>query len=137
MVKALDRIASASPWSEQALAPYFSPSPGETHFALVMEQAGDCVGFLLFTRLLDEASIDNLAIAPGHQGKGLGKTLLIAGLEEMAAVGLYRCLLDVRESNVAARALYENNGFVVDGIRPRYYNTERGREDALLMSRRL
>jgi ribosomal-protein-alanine N-acetyltransferase len=46
-------------------------------------------------------------------------------------------MLEVRESNVAARALYENNGFVIDGVRPQYYKMQQGREDALLMSRRL
>ena len=134
---ALDGAVAVSPWSEQALSPYFSPSPGDTHRALVLEVAGEFAGFLVYTRLLDEASIDNLAIAPGYQGRGCGKVLLAAGLEDMAAAGLVRCLLDVRKSNLAARALYENNGFVVDGIRPRYYNTAQGREDALLMSRRL
>ncbi|TDG12180.1 ribosomal-protein-alanine N-acetyltransferase [Seongchinamella unica] len=134
---ALDRAVSASPWSEQVLAPYLRSSSADTHVALVLEVAGELAGFLFYTRLLDEANIDNLAVAQDHQGKGCATALLAAGLREMSAGGLVRCLLEVRKSNVAARALYENNGFVVDGIRPRYYKTARGREDALLMSRRL
>ena len=65
------------------------------------------------------------------------RALLLAALDRMSEAGLQRCMLEVRESNLAARALYENNGFIVDGVRPRYYRTDQGSEDALLMSRRL
>lgn len=133
----LDKDVSASPWSERALSPYVSPSPGGSHSALVLEVAGEFAGFLIYTRLLDEANIDNVAVASHLQGRGGGKALLETALDTMAAAGVQRCLLEVRESNLAARALYENNGFVIDGVRPRYYPTEQGREDALLMSRRL
>ena len=128
---------SATPWGEQAIGPYFRPSPGETHFALVLETAGETAGFLIYTRLVDEGSIDNLAVAAECRGRGLGSALLAAALRNMSAAGLRRCLLEVRESNLAARALYENNGFAIDGVRPRYYKTAQGFEDALLMSRRL
>jgi ribosomal-protein-alanine N-acetyltransferase len=40
-------------------------------------------------------------------------------------------ILELRASNVPARALYEQAGFVVAGRRPRYYP---GGEDALLMT---
>lgn len=136
-VLALDAQVSANPWSEQALQAYFRASPAGTHLALILEAATEFAGFLVYTRLLDEANIDNIVVAPDCRGRGYGRALLAAGLEDMAARGLVRCLLEVRESNLAARALYENNGFEVDGIRPRYYKTAQGREDALLMSRRL
>jgi ribosomal-protein-alanine N-acetyltransferase len=51
--------------------------------------------------------------------------------------GVRRCLLEVRESNTAARGLYETLSFQLDGIRKNYYPTTTGREDALLMSRQL
>ena len=38
--------------------------------------------------------------------------------------------LEVRPSNLAARALYGSLGFTETGVRPRYY----GDEDALLMT---
>jgi ribosomal-protein-alanine N-acetyltransferase len=94
-------------------------------------------GFLIYSRLLDEANIDNVAVSPHYQGRGFGRALLLTALDNMCAIGLKRCMLEVRESNVAARALYENNGFVIDGVRPLYYKMQQGREDALLMSRRL
>ena len=133
----LDREVSTRPWSEKSLSPYVSPSPGDSRFALVLEVAGEFVAFLLYTRLLDEANIDSVAVASSRQGRGCGRALLLAALNRMSEAGLQRCMLEVRESNLAARALYENNGFIVDGVRPRYYRTDQGSEDALLMSRRL
>lgn len=133
----LDLRVSSSPWSQAALTRYCDTAIADSHCALVFEEAGRIIGFLIYSRVLDEASIDNLAIDPGYQGQGFGRTLLRAALEQMRSLALARCLLEVRESNVAARALYENNGFIVDGVRPRYYKTAQGREDALLMSRRL
>ena len=42
--------------------------------------------------------------------------------------------LEVRSSNVAARALYKSLGFSETGLRPKYYATPDGREDAILMT---
>ncbi|MEP5569950.1 MAG: ribosomal protein S18-alanine N-acetyltransferase [Halioglobus sp.] len=128
---------SLNPWSREALNRYCQPAIAESHFALVGEIANSVVGFLIYSRVLDEASVDNVVVDPAHQGLGLGRALLAEALNNMRLADLKRCLLEVRESNVAARALYENNGFSVDGVRPGYYKTDQGREDALLMSRRL
>ena len=50
------------------------------------------------------------------------------------ARGAVSVWLEVRESNVRARAIYERYGFSVLGRRPGYYPAPQGREDALLMS---
>jgi ribosomal-protein-alanine N-acetyltransferase len=131
---ALDAQVAVKPWSEQNLARYCA---GEVYHALVSVQGEGLLGFILYSSVLDDASIDKISVQPNLQGRGLGAVLLRTALARMAAAGLVRCLLDVRESNAAARALYQQQGFVVDGVRPRYYVTPSGREDALLMSRRL
>ena len=51
--------------------------------------------------------------------------------------GAVCCFLEVRESNLAAHGLYRALGFRTDGARANYYLTATGREDAVLMSRRL
>ena len=102
--------------------------------ALVFEQGGEVIGFVLYSIVLDEASVHNIAICPSRQGRGQGAALMRAALDEMCSGGAVRCLLEVRESNVAARGLYDRLGFRLDGRRPRYYRTRSGREDALLMS---
>lgn len=136
-IAALDSQVSLNPWSKPALTRYCEPGVADSQLALVCEAAGSLAGFLIYSRVLDEANIDNVVVDTVYQGRGFGRALLNAAVHNMRLAGLKRCLLEVRESNVAARALYENNGFIVDGVRPRYYKTEQGREDALLMSRRL
>jgi ribosomal-protein-alanine N-acetyltransferase len=46
---------------------------------------------------------------------------------------LFRLTLEVRISNTAAITLYENAGFVRDGVRPAFYRTPT--EDAAIYSR--
>jgi len=108
---------------------------GET--ALVLEVGSRVAGFLLFSRVLDEASIHDIAVHPDLQGRGLGRLLLQGALRHMKQAGAARCLLEVRESNRAARRLYGSARFHTDGVRKNYYPVQGGREDALLMSRQL
>jgi ribosomal-protein-alanine N-acetyltransferase len=51
--------------------------------------------------------------------------------------GAARMWLEVRPSNEAARRLYKSLGFKQAGRRRAYYPEEKGREDALVLSRRL
>jgi len=104
---------------------------------LVAERAeGVIEAFCLAALVLDEASLLLIAVRPGARGKGLGRALLRTLLGGFGALGVTRCLLEVRESNKAARALYHGCGFAVDGRRRGYYPLESDgkREDAVLMS---
>lgn len=102
--------------------------------ALVFAHRGQARGFLAYSWVLDEATLFHLAVEPTNQRRGIGRKLLDAALRDMRARGLCRCLLEVRESNVAARQLYRSAGFELDGSRPDYYPAGQGREDALLLS---
>jgi ribosomal-protein-alanine N-acetyltransferase len=59
---------------------------------------------------------------------------MAAMLEHATELGIARCLLEVRASNLAAQGLYQSLGFMSDGRRKNYYPKGSGREDALLMS---
>ena len=63
---------------------------------------------------------------------GAARSLLNAVLRDETASGARTALLEVRASNLAARAFYASTGFVAVGQRPRYYANG---EDALLMTR--
>ena len=71
-----------------------------------------------------------LAVRPERRRRGLGQALVEAALADPASAGARRVYLEVRPSNLAARALYGSLGFTETGVRPRYY----GDEDALLMT---
>ena len=105
--------------------------------ALVLEECGQVVAYLLYTLVIDEATINSIGVDPLARGRGLGGQLLAAALDRIRREGATRCLLEVRRGNRAARALYEGRGFTVDGVRKNYYPAAGGREDAVLMSRPL
>ena len=52
-----------------------------------------------------------IGVAPGWQGTGLGRALLIAGLRHLASRGLPQAMLYVDATNTAAIGLYSSLGF--------------------------
>ena len=73
-----------------------------------------------------EWEIENVVVAPTARRLGLGSALLRAFLEQVRGSrltnsGPMQVLLEVRESNLAARQLYEKSGFVLDKWRRGYY----------------
>ncbi|MEE4190810.1 MAG: ribosomal protein S18-alanine N-acetyltransferase [Halieaceae bacterium] len=131
----LEKRAAINPWS---LSQFLESSLRDRDAALVAE-SGDAglVGFAVYQRVLDEASLLNIAVEPAQQGRGLGAVLLQHLLDRLAQQGVSRLLLEVRCGNLPAIRLYRRLGFVDDGRRPDYYPVPGGREDALLMSREL
>lgn len=133
----LDSLVNPSPWTEGQFAAACAVDPASAERALVVYDGGRLQGFAVYSRVLDEACIHNIAVHPSRQRGGLGQVLLAAVLAAAGGEGAARCYLEVRASNVAARTLYEKLGFRLDGVRRNYYPTAVGREDALLMSRQL
>jgi ribosomal-protein-alanine N-acetyltransferase len=91
--------------------------------------------YCAFRVVAGEMHLMNLTVAPPVQGRGLGRFLLGLVLDLAARRGCAIALLEVRESNAKAMALYRAAGFVERGRRPGYYNHPR--EDALLLERPL
>jgi ribosomal-protein-alanine N-acetyltransferase len=90
------------------------------------------VGFAGFWAMLNEAHIIAIAVRNNYRRKGIGEGLLISVIEVATQLHANVITLEVRASNVIARALYKKYGFRVVGRRPRYYS-DNG-EDAVLMS---
>ena len=80
---------------------------------------GVLVGFALVTAPgtgspgdpVDAAYLSLLAVAPGAQGRGLGRSLLQAAVAEAARAGHDRCLLHALDDNEPALRLYRSAGF--------------------------
>jgi ribosomal-protein-alanine N-acetyltransferase len=84
---------------------------------------------------VDEVHLLNIAVDRGYQGHGIARSVLAvlyARCRQHQAPTLW---LEVRPSNVPARALYAREGFVEIGLRKNYYPAPDGREDALVMKR--
>ena len=98
-----------------------------------MECAGYLAGYGVLCIGVGRSASAQLSVAPAWQRRGLGRALLhhfIAIARDYAA---QRLLLEVRPSNIAARALYADIGFSDLYVRRDYYPAGSGREDAILM----
>lgn len=81
-----------------------------------------------------EAELLLIAVAPAARGKGLGAALLSQSKTDSRNRGLHDLFLEVRESNTAARGLYDRLGFIIIGRRKDYYIGKNGlRHDAVTM----
>ena len=89
--------------------------------------------FCAFWLVVDQVHINNLAVRPEMRRRGLGSRLLDAVMKEAGKLGAASLMLEVRESNTAARHLYENAGFNVHSVRKSYYTNPV--EDALVLVR--
>jgi len=129
-VSAIDQMSFTLPWPERSFRYEVSENP--TARCWVAEVDGQIAGMLVLWFIVDEAHIATIATHPNLRRKGIGEQLLRHALLAVRDEGAKRAFLEVRVSNLAAQALYRKYGFVVDGIRPRYYKDNN--EDALLMS---
>jgi ribosomal protein S18 acetylase RimI-like enzyme len=117
-LRALDRAT----WSPSVTPGPLSDAPFDTEGVIVAEVEGEVAGYVALGHPTGLASnrhvlsVRGLAVAPGFQGRGLGRALLRAAVEEARRRGARRLTLRVLGSNSAARALYESSGFTVEGV---------------------
>lgn len=102
---------------------------------LVAERVDKVLAYAVLWFAADEAELGDLAVLPEARGAGVGRWLLEHAVAEARQRGASQIFLEVRESNVAARHMYERAGFGVVGLRGDYYTEPV--EDAVLMMRPL
>jgi ribosomal-protein-alanine N-acetyltransferase len=120
---------TASHWSAEQYEAAFS-STGAKRIALVIDEEGVVKGFLVARAVEHQWEIENIAVAGPARRRGLGTRLLSEFLDLARKRGAQTVFLEVRDSNVAARALYEKWAFVEAGRRARYYRDPE--EDAVI-----
>jgi ribosomal-protein-alanine N-acetyltransferase len=125
----IENKTNQMPWTK---AQFFS-SMEVGHYSVVMHKDSDILGFAIYSPIIPESHLLNIAIDPAYQGKGLGDKLLQQIILQNRTIGVKTISLEVRVSNLPAINLYEKRGFLKDAIRPDYYSGS-PKEDALLMS---
>ena len=120
MIALEKRAATAAHWSaEQYEALFRASDPGRV--ALILWEESDLLGFVIARVVGEECEIENIAVGGPARRRGLGTRLLSELLDSARAKDAAAVFLEVRESNQAARALYEKWGFRESGRRSRYY----------------
>jgi ribosomal-protein-alanine N-acetyltransferase len=127
---ALERRVFTDPWTIGQLGAAMD-WPGA--IALVAEDAGEIVGYVLGRLIVDEAEILSIATIVERRREGIGRRLLGAVMAAMIERGAHAVWLEVRMSNGAAREMYQSAGFAPAGVRRDYYRLPT--EDALVLRR--
>jgi ribosomal-protein-alanine N-acetyltransferase len=133
-VLAIERTTFTNPWPVESFVheieknPFSYPIVARTREDRI---AGYCVKWVVFEHM----HIQNIAVHPQHQRRGLGRFLLEDAMSSGRRVNVATVQLEVRESNRPAQRLYESLGFRRVGTRARYYSNPR--EDAILYEKDL
>ena len=126
---------TAAHWSAREYDALFAAT-APVRVALVACEVADAIaGFVIARCGMDEWEIENVVVAPTLRRQGVGDLLVNEVLRLARDCGVADVVLEVRESNVAARTLYVKTGFKEEGRRPKYYRDPE--EDALLLRMRL
>ena len=90
-----------------------------SHEVWVLEEDGRIVGVIDLVPSGDHLWVDNVAIEPARQGRGLGRRLLALAEERARASGVDRLALLTNERYTANVAMYERYGYVETHREPR------------------
>jgi ribosomal-protein-alanine N-acetyltransferase len=99
--------------------------------------ADEPAGFTLVRAAPGEEELLLIAVIPALRGKGLGRRLLHAVLEDARSRGASQMFLEMRDNN-PAEGLYRSVGFEPIGRRKDYYRLPNGNAiDAITFARKL
>ena len=95
---------------------------------------GELLGYFVLLVAAGESHLLNLSVAAARQRAGHGSELLKEAMRLARDRDAQRIFLEVRPSNLGAKALYRRFGFREVSVRPGYYPAHEGREDALVLT---
>ena len=117
----IEKASFPQPWPYSAFERFL----GQPSF-LVAHEGERMVGFVVADGVPNHGRtighVKDLAVHPGHRGRGIGRGLLERALSVLASQGTGWVKLEVREGNEPAIALYREFGFDLHRRVPRYYD---------------
>ena len=94
----------------------------------------EILGYCGLLAIPDEGELLNIAVRQDSRGQGIGTRLMEELIRASKPLGVRSVFLEVRESNLTARGLYEKFGFRQTGLRRNYYQMPQ--ENAVIMVRK-
>lgn len=130
-VLAVEQRAYSHPWTRGN----FTDAMASGYQAQVLMADEHLLGYFVAMMGVDEVHLLNITVAPAHQRRGWARFMLDALVLWSRGQRAQWLWLEVRQSNTAARRLYEGYGFSQVGLRKGYYPAGHlHREDAVVMS---
>ncbi len=129
----LEKLCQAYPWPRW----WFRKTLRAGASGWLLEKEGKVIGFGILKTDKARAHILNMCVSPEHRRRGLGRRIMLQLLVIARKRHTRQAWLEVRSSNHTAIQLYRKLGFHMQGIRKHYYPTRTGRENAIIMARKL
>jgi len=129
-VMAIEGAIYSHPWTRGN----FSDSLRAGYQCWTWRVGDELLGYFVLLVAAGEGHLLNLSVASVRQRAGHGSALLREAMRLARSRGALHIFLEVRPSNLAAKALYDRFGFSEVAVRPNYYPAHEGREDALVLS---
>ena len=107
------------------------------HFFKIFFFNENIVGFIVARLIQHECEILNVGVTKTMQKKQVASKLMDELIGECNNKNIKHIFLEVRTSNIPAINLYKKFYFNEIGVRPNYYLTSKGHEDAIIMGRDL
>lgn len=109
--------SSSRDWNADILQSFL----GEEYLSWVIRVDKKICGFVIVRHLIDFWEILQIVIDHSCQQQGLGSQLLRFVLQKARDNKINKIILEVRQSNIAAIALYRHCDFQQVGVRKKYY----------------
>jgi ribosomal-protein-alanine N-acetyltransferase len=103
-------------------------------FVIGMMDNDMLIGFVSFSIAIDQADIETVFVKGDYRRQGIAKALIENAQTQMQEKGVDKIFLEVRETNLPARALYNSLGFSDISVRKKYYPDG---ENAVIMAKEL
>jgi ribosomal-protein-alanine N-acetyltransferase len=129
----IERDSYAFPWTEGI----FRDCLRVKYICRVAEIGELAVGYGILSVAAGEAHLLNLCVGERYRCRGIGRRLLAHLLRAAGDAGAREAFLEARPSNSSAIRLYQSLGFSQIGMRRGYYQAADGREDAIVLKRRI
>ena len=124
----LEVLCFSDPWSESSIASELS---NPLSCWLVAVEGEKVAGYVGSQTVIGETDMMNVAVHPDYCRQGIANRLILTLVDALKERGSHWLMLEVRQSNAPARALYEKLGFAEVGRRKNYYRNPK--EDALIL----
>ncbi|MBE6607470.1 MAG: ribosomal-protein-alanine N-acetyltransferase [Ruminococcaceae bacterium] len=136
-VSEIENISFSVPWSKNSFEDCLKNRLIDFFVAALPNDMCEArvAGYIVILTVAPECEILNVAVSPEFRRMGIAEKLLRYVSDRAAEKNCDTLMLEVRESNAAARALYEKIGFYPVGRRKGYYSNPV--EDAILMDKSL
>jgi [ribosomal protein S18]-alanine N-acetyltransferase len=125
----IEEAVFPQPWSHRLFVEELSQRRSRAYRAAWVGKA--IIGFAGQMFIDDESHVNNIAVDPRWQGRGLGAVLLLDLVRTALGRGARHLTLEVRVGNEPALALYSRFGMAPVGVRTNYYPVTG--DDALVM----